>query len=131
LPKPAQGQNVGIFQNGDYEGSRLEYNNSDGISCKFVESERPSLALTAGAAEPLIVTGGQDSSSRTTGATPVAGLTLRIPLGKGQANCDKLRELDLSQYRLKKAQQMFEDGSINKAQLDAIARKAYKALLNN
>lgn len=128
LHEPAQGQQVGIFQNGDYEGSRLEYTNSDGVSCKFTESERASIGASIGVTQPLIVPGYGQQGGSVTSSVPVAGLTFRVPLGKGQQNCDAMREIDLRIYKLKQARLLFEDGLISKEQLEAIGRKAYKAL---
>lgn len=128
LHEPAYGQQVGIFQNGDYEGSRIEYTNPDGSSCKFTESERASIGATVGVTQPLIVPGYGGSGGSVTSGVPVVGLTFRVPLGKGQQNCDAMREVDLRMYKLKQARAMFDDGLITKEQLEAIARKAYKAL---
>jgi hypothetical protein len=84
----------------------------------------------AGVAEPLAVQGGFGTSGYVSSAQPVAGLGFRIPLGPGQKNCDALMAVDLAQYKLRKAQEMFELGAIDKAQLDAITKKAYQALLD-
>lgn len=130
LPEPAQGQQVGIFQNSDLDGSRLEYTNPEGVSCKFTEAERAYIGLTAGVTQPLIVPGYGEQGGGVTSAVPVVGFTFRVPLGKGQQNCDALRAIDLSQHRLKMARLMFEDGAITKDQLDRIIKLAYQALLN-
>ena len=126
--EPAQGQQVGIFQNSDYEGSRLEYTNPDGVSCKFTESERASIGASIGVTQPLIVPGYGERGGSVTSGVPVVGLTFRVPLGKGQQNCDAMREVDLRIYKLKQAKLLFEDGLITKEQLEAIGRNAYKAL---
>jgi hypothetical protein len=78
--------------------------------------------------QPLIVPGYGGSGGSVTSGVPVVGLTFRVPLGKGQQNCDAMREVDLRIYKLKQARAMFDDGLITKEQLDAIARKAYKSL---
>ena len=127
--EPAQGQQVGIFQNSDLDGSRLEYTSPDGISCKFTESERPFIGLTAGVTQPLIIPGYGDVGGGVTSAVPVVGFTFRVPLGKGQQNCDALRAIDLQQHRLKKAIEMFEAGLLTKEQLDQVGRNAAAQLL--
>lgn len=129
MPEPAQGQQVGIFQNGDYEGSRLEYTGPDGVSCKFSESERASIGASIGVTQPLIVPGYGDRGGSVTSSVPVVGLTFRVPLGKGQKNCDAIRAIDLQQHKLKKAIEMFEAGLLTKEQLDQVGRNAAAQLL--
>lgn len=128
MPEPAQGQQVGIFQNSDLDGSRIEYTNPDGVSCKFAESERPFVGLTAGVTQPLIIPGYGGVGGGVTSAVPVVGLTFRVPLSKGQQSCDELRKVDLAFIKLKRARELFEDGLITKQQLEAVAKTAYQAI---
>lgn len=127
--EPAFGQQVGIFQNGDHEGSRIEYTNPDGSSCKFTESERASIGASIGVTQPLIVPGYGERGGSVTSSVPVVGLTFRVPLGKGQQNCDAIRAIDLQQHKLKKAIEMFENGQLTKEQLDQVGRNAAAQLL--
>jgi hypothetical protein len=138
LRQPAQAQQIGIpfpFDGNDVDGSRLEFSTPEGMSCRFTDQERPSLSIGAGIAQPLVLNGINGFSSevfsptKTTGATPMAGVVLRLPLGgTGQENCDQMMRREEAMMRVRNAQELFDLGLIEQDQLELVGAKAFKIL---
>lgn len=133
-------QTLNFLDGGTPEGSRIEYTNPTGFSCRFTEGARPSLQIGAGLAGTPILPGAtlagsefQDAlvlPSRLGAPEPVLGIALRIPLGTGRhSSCDRLIEMDRRKAALDIAKELFEQGLITKKQLEAVAAPLYQELL--
>jgi hypothetical protein len=107
------------------------------MSCRFTDQERPSLSVGAGIAQPLVLNGingvaeGVFSPTRITGATPMAGVVLRLPLGgTGQENCDKIMRREEAMMRVRNAQELFDLGLIEEEQLKKVGANAFRTLMD-
>ena len=139
LRQPAQAQQIGIpfpFDGDDVDGSRLEFSTPEGMSCRFTDQERPSLSVGAGLAQPLVLNGINGfnsevfSPTKTTGATPMAGVVLRLPLGgTGQKNCDQIMRREEAMMRVRNAQELFDLGLIEEDELKKVGANAYRTLM--
>jgi len=140
LRQPAQAQQIGIpfpFDGDDVDGSRLEFSTPEGMSCRFTDQERPSLSVGAGLAQPLVLNGINGfteevfAPAKTTGATPMAGVVLRLPLGgTGQKNCDQIMRREEAMMRVRNAQELFDLGLIDEDQLKKVGANAYRTLMD-
>lgn len=103
------------------EGGRVEIRTPDGLDCTSQQSDRPSVNAGAGfRPDPLI---GLEPE-------PMAGISITIPFGGEQRNCDKLIEMEEASVRIRKAQELYELGLISEDELKDVGRKAYAALIN-
>ena len=104
----------------------------DGTTCRFVETERPSLTLGLGVVDPPVLPGiyGYETAfpAEIADPQPVGGIVLRIPLGRSQQNCDALLKTEAAMNRLRKTQEMFENGLITEDQLKVVAGQTYAIL---
>ena len=102
-------------------GGRVEIATPDGLDCRSLQSDRPSFNVGGGLRpDPLI--GNQPE--------PLAGVSITIPFGGGQRNCDKIVEMEEATSRVRKAQELYDLGVISEDEFRAVGRKAYDALLN-
>jgi hypothetical protein len=115
-------------------GSRLEYDSPTGIRCRFTNTERPSLSVGGGIAQPPILNGIQNQDtiikSELADPQPIVGIVLRIPLGTDQENCNAILRVENAKHKLLAAQEMFALGLITKDQLQVVADKTY-AIIND
>jgi hypothetical protein len=139
MPPMAFAQSLGYLNQRGGDGAKIEYSSPDGISCRYSEGERPSLALGIGMSEPSQVIPGAAVPleegraivlpSRQALPQPVYGIVVRVPFQTvKRANCDAFIRLDVAFARLAKAKEMFEDGLITKKQLQAVADAAMAEL---
>ena len=61
---------------------------------------------------------------------PLAGVSITIPFGSKQRNCDKIVEMEEATSRIRKAQELYDLGVINEDEFRAVGRKAYEVLMN-
>lgn len=123
LQQPAYSQAVLDFltPNRLPEGGRVEIRTPDGVDCTSKQSDRPSVNVGGGfRPDPLI---GLEPE-------PMAGVSITIPFGSEQGNCDKLIEMEEASVRIRKAQELYELGLISEDEFKELGRKAYATLLN-
>ena len=131
----AQRLGIGFINNGrNIEGSRIEFSTPEGYSCRFTDSDRPSITGGIGVADPLVVPGTysyeETFPSRIHDPQPVGGVVLKIPLGNKPKNCDEILRLEANNISLLRAQELFEYGLIEEEDMKKIADKVYQNLLN-
>ena len=103
------------------EGGRVEIRTPDGVDCTSQQADRPSFNIGGGfRPDPLI---GLEPE-------PMAGVSITIPFGGEQRNCDRLLEMEEASVSIRKAQELYELGLIDEDEFKAVGRKAYQALLN-
>ena len=131
-------QRVGIdfINNGrTYEGSRMEFRSPEGYSCRFENSDRPSINFGVGVADPQIIPSsyGYDTTYRAyaNDPQPVGGVVVRIPFGTKPKNCDEILKLEADKLSLQGAQELFENGLIEEEQLKKVADKVYANILKS
>ena len=117
----------------EFEGERLELSTPDGISCRFTESDKPSLSVGAGLARPQVIPGvygaGSSVGARLGGSDPVAGVAVRFPFGGSQkGNCDRLLAIETAKAEYHTARLMYEDGLITEEQLREIAAQTFNVI---
>ena len=123
LQQPARSQAVLEFLTPQQlpEGGRVEIRTPDGVDCTSQQSDRPSVNAGAGfRPDPLI---GLEPE-------PMAGISITIPFGGEQRNCDRIIEMEEASTRIRKAQELYELGLITEDEFKAVGRKAFKSLLN-
>ena len=130
----AQRLGIGFINNGrNIDGSRLEFRTPEGYSCRYTDSDRPSVTGGIGVADPLVVPGSYSYNetfpARVQDPQPVGGIVLKIPLGNKPKNCDEILRLEANNITLLKAQELFEYGLIEENEMNAIADEVYKNLL--
>ena len=102
-------------------GGRVEIRTPEGIDCSSQQSDRPFVNVGGGVRpDPLI---GLEPE-------PLAGISITIPFGIEQGNCDELIEMEEGSSRVRKAQELYELGIIDEDEFNAVARKVYKLLLD-
>jgi len=122
LQQSAQSQTVLEFLTPDRlpEGGRVEIRTPDGVDCTSQQSDRPSVNAGAGfRPDPLI---GLEPE-------PMAGVSITIPFGGEQRNCDRIIEMEEASIRIRKAQELYELGLITEEEFKRIGRKAYSSLI--
>lgn len=108
--------------------------------CRYTESTRPALTFGAGLAGSQVLPGLALAGSefqepilvpaKVGGVEPIIGVMLHLPLGTGKGStCDRLIETDRRKAALESARELFDQGLINKKQLEAVAALFYKELL--
>ncbi len=130
----AQRVGVDFINNGrTFEGSRMEFRSPEGHSCRFENSDRPSISLGVGVADPQIIPSSysydQVYPAKVHDIQPVGGVVVRIPFGKDPDNCDEILRLEANKMSLTSAQEMFENGLIEEEQLNKVADKVYANIL--
>ena len=130
----AQRVGVDFINNGrTFEGSRMEFRSPEGHSCRFENSDRPSISMGVGVADPQIIPSSysydQVYPAKVHDIQPVGGVVVRIPFGKDPDNCDEILRLEANKMSLTNAQELFENGLIEEEQLKKIADKVYSNLL--
>jgi hypothetical protein len=123
LQQPAQSQAVLEFLTPQRlpEGGRVEIRTPDGVDCTSQQADRPSVNAGAGVRpDPLI---GLEPE-------PMAGISITIPFGSEQRNCDRIVEMEEASIRIRKAQELYELGLITEDEFKELGRKAYATLLN-
>lgn len=102
-------------------GGKVEIATPDGLDCRSIQSDRPSFNIGGGMRpDPLI---GEQPE-------PLAGVSITIPFGGKQRNCDKIVEMEEATSRIRKAQELYDLGVINEDEFRAVGRKAYEVLMN-
>ena len=102
-------------------GGRVEIRTPEGVDCSSQQSDRPFVNVGGGMRpDPLI---GLEPE-------PLAGISITIPFGIEQGNCDRLIQMEEGSSRVRKAQELYELGVIDEDELNAVARKVYGSLLN-
>ena len=102
-------------------GGRVEIRTPEGIDCSSQQSDRPFVNVGGGVRpDPLI---GIEPE-------PLAGVSITIPFGIDQGNCNKLIEMEEASSRVRKAQELYELGVIDEDEFNAVARKSYESLLD-
>ena len=121
-----------VTQTDDIEGSRLELSSPEGYSCRFTNSERPSLTVGAGIAPSPVIQGiGNENyfqEGRVGEPQPVVGVVLRVPLGATPQNCDAIIKIETATMKVRRAQELYELGLIELEDLKLIADKAYAVI---
>ena len=123
LQQPAKSQAVLEFLSPNRlpEGGRVEIRTPDGVDCTSKQSDRPSVNIGGGfRPDPLI---GLEPE-------PMAGVSITIPFGGEQRNCDRLIKMEEASVRIRKAQELYELGVISEDEFKAVGRKAYSALID-
>ena len=138
LCQRVRAQRVGIdfINNGrTYEGSRMEFRSPEGYSCRFENSDRPSINFGVGVADPQIIPSsyGYDTTypARVNDPQPVGGVVVRVPFGAKPRNCDEILKLEADKLSLQGAQELFENGLIEEEQLKKVANKVYANILRS
>ena len=99
----------------------MEIRTPEGVDCSSQQSDRPFVNVGGGMRpDPLI---GLEPE-------PLAGISITIPFGIGQGNCDRLIQMEEGSSRVRKAQELYELGIINEDELNAVARQVYRSLLD-
>ena len=130
----AQRLGIDFINNGrTFEGSRMEFRSPEGYSCRFENSDRPSLSLGVGVADPQIIPSSYSYNdvypARPHNREPVGGAVVRIPFGKKPDNCDEILRLEANKMSLAEAQSLFENGLIDEDQLKAVANRVYSNIM--
>lgn len=129
-------QRVGIdfINNGrTFEGSRLDFRSPEGYTCRFDNSDRPSISFGVGVADPQIIPSAYSYEkvyqAYAKDPQPVGGFVVRVPFGKKPDNCDEILKLEANKLSLSEAQTLFENGLIEEEQLKRVADKVYANIL--
>ena len=125
---------VDFINNGrTFEGSRMEFRSPEGHSCRYDNSDRPSISMGFGVADPQIIPSSysydQVYPAKVHDVQPVGGIVVRVPFGKDPDNCDEILRLEANKMSLTNAQELFENGLIEEDQLKRVADKVYANLL--
>ena len=130
----AQRVGVDFINNGrTFEGSRMEFRSPEGYSCRFDNSDRPSVSFGVGIADPQIIPSSYSYEkiypAYAKDREPVGGVVIRIPFGKDPDNCDEILRLESNKLSMFHAQELFENGLIEEDELKKVAEKVYANIL--
>ena len=116
------------------EGGRVEIATPDGLDCRSLQSDRPSLNVGGGITKPSVLPGMSSGdafeATRLGPPEPLAGVSIIIPFGGEQRNCDRIIEMEEATLRVRKAQELYDLGVINEDEFRSVGRKAYDVLMN-
>ena len=136
LCQPAFGQQRGLNWMGTFEhprGSRIEFSTPGGHSCRYEQGSRPSLNLGVGVSEGQMLDGYGNTEivfgPRVSTPSPVAGITLHIPLGVDKAgSCKEIMKAEEAMLKLQYAKQMMMDGLISEEELEKVVQQTYSSI---
>ena len=139
LCQPALGQQNSLNWMGTFEhprGSRIEFSTPGGHSCRYEQGSRPSLNIGAGVSEGQILDGYGNTEiifgPKVSKPSPVAGITLHIPLGVDKAgSCKEIMKSEEAMLKLQYAKQMMMDGLISEEELQKVVRQTYSTISEN
>ena len=132
----AQRVGVDFINNGrNHEGSQMEFRSPEGYTCSFENSDRPSINVGVGMADPHIIPSSysydQVYPAYARKREPVGGIVVRIPFGSKPKNCDEILKLEADKLGLESAQRLFENGLIEEVQLKKVADKVYANIVRS
>ena len=132
----AQRVGVDFINNGrNYQGSQMEFRSPEGYTCNFENSDRPSMSIGVGMADPQIIPPSysydQVYPAYAKNREPVGGIVVRVPFGSKPKNCDEILSLEADKLGLESAQRLFENGLIEEEQLKKVADKVYANILKS
>ena len=132
LCQPAKADLRAITQSDDIEGSRIELRSPDGYTCRFTDTERPSLTVGAGVAPSPVIPGygidGDYTPGRLGGPQPVVGVVLRVPLGSSPDNCKQIIAVETAAMKVRRAQELYDLGLITLEQFKEVGDKAFAVI---